>query len=102
MAYEFILQNPSLENYWRGIVLFGQNVASYKFALAEALLELRPQSGQLVRLEELALLQTVEEVLPERRRKVGPLDLGHQSPKVMRASSSLIRCRSTGSSDFAS
>ena len=26
-------------DYWRGIVLFGRNLASYKFALAKALLE---------------------------------------------------------------
>ncbi len=24
---------PNLENYWRSIILFGRNVASYKFAL---------------------------------------------------------------------
>ncbi|WP_197506373.1 HNH endonuclease domain-containing protein [Acidovorax sp. RAC01] len=35
-------------------ILYGRNTASYKFALAEALLKLRPESGQLVRLEELA------------------------------------------------
>jgi hypothetical protein len=35
-------------------VLFGRNVASYKFALAKALLELRPQAGDLVRIEDLA------------------------------------------------
>jgi len=43
-----------LRTYWRAIVLFGRNVATYKFALAQALLELRPASGQLVTLEELA------------------------------------------------
>jgi len=45
---------PQLEDYWRGIVLFGRNVASYKFALAKSLLDLKPESGQLIKLEELA------------------------------------------------
>jgi hypothetical protein len=47
--------NPSPENCWRTIVLFGQNVASYKFALAKALLEINPQRNGLIKLEELAL-----------------------------------------------
>ena len=29
---------PSLESYWRSVILFGRNVASYKFALAKSLL----------------------------------------------------------------
>jgi 5-methylcytosine-specific restriction endonuclease McrA len=45
---------PTLENYWRAIILFGRNVASYKFALAKSLLELDKQSGELLRLAELA------------------------------------------------
>lgn len=48
------LARPSLEDQWRAINLFGRNVASYKFALAEALLTLRPQGGDLLRLEEIA------------------------------------------------
>jgi hypothetical protein len=50
----FIPVEPTVEDCWRGVVLYGRNTASYKFALATALLELRPQSGQLVKLEELA------------------------------------------------
>ena len=50
----FISKHPQLEDYWRGIVLFGRNVASYKFALAKSLLELRPSSSQLLKLEDLA------------------------------------------------
>jgi len=46
--------NPTVEDCWRGIVLYGKNTASYKFALATALLELKPASGQLLKLEELA------------------------------------------------
>ena len=46
--------NPSLESYWRAIILFGRNVASYKFALAKSLLEIDKKSGDIVTLEELA------------------------------------------------
>ena len=53
-AATFIPVNPSVEDCWRGIILYGQNSASYKFALAESLLQLNPQAGQLVKLEDLA------------------------------------------------
>ena len=36
---------PTLENYWRSIILFGRNVASYKFALGKSLLELSQQGN---------------------------------------------------------
>jgi 5-methylcytosine-specific restriction endonuclease McrA len=55
MPLKFIPHRPGPEDCWRGIILFGQNVASYKFALSLSLLELRPTEGQLVRLEELAI-----------------------------------------------
>ena len=51
---EFYSVDPTLEEYWRGIVLFGRNVATYKFALAKSLLDINPQSGQLVKLSDLA------------------------------------------------
>jgi 5-methylcytosine-specific restriction endonuclease McrA len=51
---EFEDRAPSLDNYWRAIVLFGQNVASYKFALAASLLELAETGKEFVSLEELA------------------------------------------------
>jgi hypothetical protein len=54
MAQPFLSYSPSVEDYWRGIILFGRNVATYKFALGRALLELRPDAGQLVPLHELA------------------------------------------------
>lgn len=54
MEHRFIQHRPGVEDCWRGIVLLGRNVASYKFALGRALLDLRPQAGQLVTLEELA------------------------------------------------
>ena len=45
---------PTLENYWRGIILFGNNVASYKFALAKSLHELARSNNDTVTLEQLA------------------------------------------------
>jgi hypothetical protein len=50
----FIERDPSLESYWRAIVLFGRNVASYKFALAKSLVERSPAAGEIISLEELA------------------------------------------------
>ena len=51
---EFLSREPSLEEYWRGIILLGRNVASYKFALAKTLLEIKPESGQLLKLSDIA------------------------------------------------
>lgn len=52
---EFFEVTPTLDNYWRSIVLFGHNVASYKFALAKSLLDFKDRGNDLVRLEELAI-----------------------------------------------
>lgn len=46
---------PTTESYWRSIILFGQNVASYKFALAKSLLEIAGMEKTFVRVEELAV-----------------------------------------------
>lgn len=46
---------PSLDSYWRSIILFGKNSASYKFALAKSLLEIVPTGKTEISLEELAL-----------------------------------------------
>jgi hypothetical protein len=35
---QFHENDPSLEQQWRGIILFGKNSASYKFAFAKSLL----------------------------------------------------------------
>lgn len=51
----FLEMQPTLENHWRALCLFGRNVATYKFALGRALLELRDQPGDRVSLEDLAL-----------------------------------------------
>jgi hypothetical protein len=52
---QFLDVQPTRENHWRALVLFGRNVATYKFALGRALLELRARPGDLVGLDELAL-----------------------------------------------
>ena len=42
MSQPFIAYDPRPEDYWRGIIMFGRNVASYKFALGQALLDFAP------------------------------------------------------------
>lgn len=54
MTNFFLLKSTKPEDYWRGVILYGRNVASYKFALASALLEIRPQAGTLLKVEDLA------------------------------------------------
>jgi hypothetical protein len=51
---EFYEIEPTLDNYWRSIILFGRNVASYKFALAMSLYELNSRQNDLITLEDLA------------------------------------------------
>lgn len=51
----FLEVQPTIENQWRALILFGRNVASYKFALGKALLDLRRQPGDLIKLEDLAV-----------------------------------------------
>lgn len=51
---DFYEIEPSLENYWRAIILFGRNVASYKFALAKSLYELKVEGNTIVTLDQLA------------------------------------------------
>src|SRR4051812_39582168 len=50
----FLEKKLTLDNYWRSIILFGRNVASYKFALAQTLLELAAQEKTAVTYDELA------------------------------------------------
>ena len=54
----FLTTKPTAENYWRGIVLLGRNVATYKLALAKSLLELTAAGKTFVTLEELAVPYT--------------------------------------------
>jgi len=52
---EFYEAEPTLENYWRSVILFGRNVASYKFALAKALIDLSSSKNDLITLDDLAV-----------------------------------------------
>ncbi len=51
-------EKPSLEAYWRSVILYGRNVASYKFALAEALMDITKEGKSEVTLEHLAMPYT--------------------------------------------
>jgi hypothetical protein len=51
----FTQVQPSLESYWRAVILFGRNVASYKFALGKSLLEMAQAGQTFVSLTDLAL-----------------------------------------------
>ncbi|MTV47713.1 HNH endonuclease [Heliobacillus mobilis] len=51
---QFVEFNPSTESYWRAIILFGRNSATYKFALAKSLLELAKKEQTFISLDELA------------------------------------------------
>ncbi len=44
---------PSLDSYWRAIILFGRNVASYKFALGQSLLDLGSRDNRFISVEDL-------------------------------------------------
>ena len=46
---------PSLESYWRSIILFGVNSASYKFALARSMMDVAKTGVSEVSLDDLAL-----------------------------------------------
>jgi hypothetical protein len=51
---QFTEVQPTVDNYWRSVILFGRNVASYKFALGMSLLELSQQGNDVVPLGQLA------------------------------------------------
>ncbi len=52
----FVDVEPTLENYWRAIILFGKNTASYKFALAKSLIDVSLEcKSDLISLDDLAL-----------------------------------------------
>ena len=48
---EFYEIEPSLESYWRAVILFGRNVASYKFALAKSLYDLKAEGNTIITLD---------------------------------------------------
>jgi len=51
----FTESGPKAESNWRGVVLLGRNVQSYKFALARSLLDIAASGAIAVSLEDLAL-----------------------------------------------
>ncbi len=51
---EFMEKIPTHESLWRSVILFGRNVATYKFALGKSLLELAEKEKTFITLEELA------------------------------------------------
>ena len=51
----FQQEYPSLDSYWRAVILFGRNVATYKFALGKALLTLADEGKTQVSAEELSI-----------------------------------------------
>ena len=51
----FFEYQPSQEDLFRGVILFGRNVASYKFALGKSILELAASGEEQVSLAELAV-----------------------------------------------
>lgn len=54
----FLRKGTAEESNWRSIVLFGRNVASYKFALAKSLIDLANEGRDSVTLEQLAIPYT--------------------------------------------
>lgn len=50
----FVETSPTADAYWRSIILFGSNSATYKFALGKALLEIAAGDRTFVSLEDLA------------------------------------------------
>jgi len=53
--HPFVQSDPSLESTWRAIILFGRNVASYKFALGKSLCSLAIEGTTKVTLADLAV-----------------------------------------------
>ena len=51
----FFEYQPTEHDFFRGVILFGLNSATYKFALAKSLLELAAEGREAVSLEDLAI-----------------------------------------------
>lgn len=52
---DYTAPTPTADAYWRAVLLFGRNSASYKFALARSLLELADGEREFVSLADLAV-----------------------------------------------
>ena len=59
----FFENDPSNSSFWRSIILYGKNVASYKFALAKALIELKSKNKEFISLEELQKQKITDPVI---------------------------------------
>ncbi|SET31883.1 HNH endonuclease domain-containing protein [Thorsellia anophelis] len=57
---EFYELTPTLQNYWRAIILFGKNTACYKFALAKALFKYANSNNDIININELAKVYSYE------------------------------------------
>lgn len=55
MTAQFLEAIPTVDSSWGAIVLFGRNCASYKFALAQALLDVAEGGASFVALDDLAV-----------------------------------------------
>ena len=51
----FFDSDLSLPSFWRSIILYGKNSASYKFALAKSLIELSKNKSDLIKIEDLSI-----------------------------------------------
>ena len=51
----FFESDLSLPSFWRSIILYGKNTASYKFALAKSLIELSKNNNDLIKIDDLAV-----------------------------------------------
>lgn len=68
-------EKPSLESYWRSVVLFGRNTACYKFSLAESLMTLAKEGKTSVTLAELAVPYSANicrHIMQEKRQATNP------------------------------
>ena len=90
-----------------GELTFATNLERSKIFVPRAIRRLRLRFAPQFRLIKvfrryLPLRDPIEQVLPGSRWKIVPPNLRHQSPNVIRASSSFNRCRSAASRDFVS
>ena len=72
---QYLLNDQSNESQFRSVFLFGRNVATYKFALAKALLDLSHQAKTFVSLEELSphyVKHLLEHVTMGKRQTTSP------------------------------
>ena len=79
----FVETNPTREDYWRSVILFGRNAACYKFALAKSLLELATKERDFIRLDELAL--PFAQYIAEHVKQVDKQGTSHSSRFLRRA-----------------